>query len=91
MNMTGHAKESTFMGYIGRDPDRDSYADAFMEGLKQLWLKIKVHPQIEISHGSRFVVSFAVGVDSDVVKIGPVEQVVDASKKREGIKGLPYS
>ncbi|MDB2521181.1 tyrosine-type recombinase/integrase, partial [Flavobacteriaceae bacterium] len=36
MNMTGHAKESTFMGYIGRDPDRDSYADAFMEGLKQI-------------------------------------------------------
>ena len=36
MNMTGHAKESTFMGYIGRDPNRDSYADAFMEGVMQL-------------------------------------------------------
>ena len=36
MNMTAHAKESTFMGYIGRDPDRDSYADAYMEGLKQM-------------------------------------------------------
>jgi integrase len=36
MNMTGHAKESTFMGYIGRDPNRDSYADAFMEGVKQM-------------------------------------------------------
>ncbi len=36
MNMTGHAKESTFMSYIGRDPNRDSYADAFMEGVMQL-------------------------------------------------------
>jgi integrase len=36
MNMTGHAKESTFMNYIGRDPNRDNYADAFMEGVMQL-------------------------------------------------------
>ena len=36
MNMTGHAKESTFMVYINRDPNRDSYADAFMEGVMQL-------------------------------------------------------
>ncbi|MEK9603642.1 MAG: phage integrase SAM-like domain-containing protein [Flavobacteriaceae bacterium] len=36
MNMTGHTKESTFMGYIGRDPNRDSYADAFMEGVKRM-------------------------------------------------------
>ena len=36
MNMTGHTKESTFMGYIGWDPNRDSYADAFMEGVMQL-------------------------------------------------------
>lgn len=36
MNMTGHVKESTFMGYIGWDPNRDSYADAFMEGVMQL-------------------------------------------------------
>tara|TARA_A100001015_G_scaffold54114_1_gene59345 strand:+ start:777 stop:1421 length:645 start_codon:yes stop_codon:yes gene_type:complete len=36
MNMTGHAKESTFMSYIGRDPNRDSYADAFMDGVMQL-------------------------------------------------------
>ena len=36
MQMTGHAKESTFMSYIGRDPNRDSYADTFMEGILQL-------------------------------------------------------
>ena len=37
MQMTGHAKESTFMSYIGRDPNRDSYADTFMEGVTQLF------------------------------------------------------
>ena len=36
MNMTGHSKESTFMTYIGRDPNRDAYADTFMEGVLQL-------------------------------------------------------
>lgn len=36
MQMTGHAKESTFMTYIGRDPNRDSYADTFMEGILTL-------------------------------------------------------
>ena len=36
MQMTGHAKESTFMSYIGRDPNRDSYADTFMDGVMQL-------------------------------------------------------
>ena len=36
MQMTGHSKESTFMRYIGRDPNRDSYADTFMEGVLQL-------------------------------------------------------
>lgn len=36
MNMTGHSKESTFMTYIGRDPNRDSYADTFMEGVMQI-------------------------------------------------------
>ncbi len=36
MTMTGHSKESTFMGYIGRDPNRDNYADAFMEGVMKL-------------------------------------------------------
>ena len=37
MQMTGHAKESTFMSYIGRDPNRDSYVDTFMEGVTQLF------------------------------------------------------
>mgnify|MGYP001206270361 FL=1 len=36
MHMTGHSKESTFMSYIGRDPNRDAYADSFMEGVIQL-------------------------------------------------------
>lgn len=36
MHMTGHSKESTFMSYIGRDPNRDAYADSFMEGVMQL-------------------------------------------------------
>ena len=36
MNMTGHSKESTFMTYIGRNPNRDSYADTFMEGVMQI-------------------------------------------------------
>ncbi len=36
MQMTGHSKESTFMSYIGRDPNRDSYADSFMEGVLHL-------------------------------------------------------
>lgn len=33
MQMTGHSKESTFMTYIGRDPNRDAYAETFMEGV----------------------------------------------------------
>ena len=39
MQMTGHSKESTFMSYIGRDPNRDAYADAFMEGVQQMSLQ----------------------------------------------------
>jgi hypothetical protein len=36
MEMTGHAREATFMSYIGRDPLRDAYADRFMEGVLRL-------------------------------------------------------
>ena len=36
MNMTGHSKESTFMIYIGRDPNRDAFADTFMEGIQKI-------------------------------------------------------
>lgn len=35
MQMTGHTKESTFLQYIGHDPNRDSFADAF---IKKLWV-----------------------------------------------------
>lgn len=36
MNMTGHSRETTFMSYIGRDPNRDGAADRFMEGIQQM-------------------------------------------------------
>ena len=36
IHMTGQSKESTFMTFIGRDPNRDAYADFFMEGFLQL-------------------------------------------------------
>ena len=36
MSMTGHARETTFMKYIGRDQNRYSYADLFMEGISQI-------------------------------------------------------
>lgn len=31
MHITGHTKETTFLKYIGRNQNRDSFADAFME------------------------------------------------------------
>ena len=36
MQMTGHSRESTFMRYIAIDPQRDNYADAFMEEMRSL-------------------------------------------------------
>lgn len=36
MEMTGHSREATFMSYIGRDPNRDTVADQFMEGVLQV-------------------------------------------------------
>lgn len=36
MNMTGHAQETTFLRYIGLDQKRDSFADAFMQGMSQV-------------------------------------------------------
>ena len=36
MQMTGHSKESTFLQYIGHDPNRDSFADAFMQKIAGL-------------------------------------------------------
>ncbi len=38
MNMTGHARETTFLKYIGLEENKDSYADAFMRGVSQLEL-----------------------------------------------------
>ena len=31
--MTGHSRETTFMSYIGKDQNRDRYADEFMKGV----------------------------------------------------------
>jgi len=36
MEMTGHSREATFMSYIGRDPNRDAFADRFMEGVLKI-------------------------------------------------------
>ena len=36
MQMKGHSKESTFMSYIVRDPNKDAYTDSFMEGVLKL-------------------------------------------------------
>lgn len=33
MSMTGHSRETTFMSYIGKDQNRDRYADEFMKGV----------------------------------------------------------
>ena len=31
MQITGHAKESTFLSYIGQHVNKDAYADVFMK------------------------------------------------------------
>ena len=36
MNMTGHSRESTFLSYIGRNNNRDAYADIFMNGVLKI-------------------------------------------------------
>ena len=36
MNMTGHSRESTFLSYIGRNNNRDAYADIFMDGVMKI-------------------------------------------------------
>ena len=36
MNMTGHSRESTFLSYIGRNNNRDAYADIFMSGVLKI-------------------------------------------------------
>ena len=36
MQITGHSKESTFLSYIGKEPSKDHYADAFIRGVMKL-------------------------------------------------------
>jgi hypothetical protein len=36
MEITGHSRESTFLSYIGENPNRDAVADVFMERLRRL-------------------------------------------------------
>ena len=36
MNMNGHSRETTFMSYIGKDQNRDRYADEFMQGVSTI-------------------------------------------------------
>ena len=36
MEITGHSRESTFLSYIGENPNKDAVADVFMERLRRL-------------------------------------------------------
>ena len=36
MEITGHFRESTFLSYIGENPNKDAVADVFMERLRRL-------------------------------------------------------
>ena len=36
MEITGHSRESTFLSYIGVNPNKDAVADVFMERLRRL-------------------------------------------------------
>ena len=36
MEITGHSRESTFLSYIGENPNKDAVADIFMERLRTL-------------------------------------------------------
>jgi len=36
--MTGHARKTSFLTYIGMDQKRDSFADAFMQGVAKMEL-----------------------------------------------------
>jgi len=35
MEITGHSRESTFLSYIGENPNKDAVADVFMERLRR--------------------------------------------------------
>ena len=36
MEITGHSRESTFLSYIGENPNKDAVADVFMKRLRRL-------------------------------------------------------
>jgi len=36
MEITGHSRESTFLSYIGENPNKDAVTDVFMERLRRL-------------------------------------------------------
>jgi hypothetical protein len=36
MEITGHSRESTFLSFIGMNPNKDAIADVFMERLRRL-------------------------------------------------------
>lgn len=36
LKITGHSRESTFLSYIGENPNKDAIADVFMERLWKL-------------------------------------------------------
>ena len=36
MQITGHSKESTFLSYIGKEPSKDHYVDAFIRAVMKL-------------------------------------------------------
>ncbi len=51
MNMTGHSRESTFLSYIGRNNNRDAYADIFMSGV------LKIQEKQQFNYGYAQAVS----------------------------------
>ena len=43
MNMTGHGRVYSFLTYIGMDQKRDSFADAFMQGVQKWNYDLRFH------------------------------------------------
>ena len=35
MKLTGHSRESTFLEYVGKNPNMDTYADILMDALSK--------------------------------------------------------
>jgi hypothetical protein len=51
------------------------------QGVGQWESKVYVYPKVGIAKRSRLVIPFSIGIDPNVVKISPVQQVVNPSKK----------